>query len=87
MEPFVPTDERVINAFRQQIRVMEKIASLKEGDLHEWESNLNRTLNGMVCKTCSFKHLCAAMISGSDGKLMRQVEFSANSYGYQESSE
>lgn len=84
LDPFKPSDERVVNAFRQQIRVMEKIASLKEGSYEDWEQNLNRTLNGMVCKSCSFKHLCATMLNGSDGKLMRKVEFRANSYGYKE---
>jgi hypothetical protein len=84
LDPFVPTDARVVNAFKQQIRVMERIAGLKSGLISDWEDSNNRTLNGMVCKTCSFKYLCATQLNGSDGKLMRQVEFSPNSYGYKE---
>ena len=84
LDPFIPTDDRVINAFRQQIKVMEEIAHLKEGLISDWEESVTRVLNGMVCKTCSFKHLCAAMLSGSDGVLMRKAEFNPNSYGYKE---
>lgn len=87
LDPFIPTDDRVVNAFKQQIRVMEHIGKLKNGTLENWEESLTRTLNGMVCKTCSFKYLCAAQLNGQDAKLMRQVEFVSNSYGYQEATE
>lgn len=82
LDPFVPTDARVVNAFKQQIKVMVEIAGLKEGLVSQWEESVTRTLNGMVCKTCSFKYLCAATLNGQDGVLMRKVEFSPNSYGY-----
>ena len=82
LDPFVPTDARVVNAFRQQIKVMIEIAGLKEGLVSQWEESLTRTLNGMVCKTCSFKHLCATTLNGQDGKIMRMAEFNPNSYGY-----
>lgn len=83
-DAFVPSDTRIKNAFRQQVRVMEQIGKLKRGSLEEWRDNVNRTLNSMVCKSCSFKHLCAAELNGSDGILMRKAEFISNSYGYSE---
>lgn len=82
---FVPTDARVQNAFRQQFKVMEEIASLKTGPLSDWDADTTRVLNNMVCKGCSFKSLCTVELNGHDSTLMRKVEFKANTYGYQES--
>lgn len=83
-EPFVPTNERVKEAFRQQAHIMEQIGELKRGSLDDWNNGALRTLNQMVCKTCSFKHLCAVELNGGSGKLMRESEFQANTYGYEE---
>jgi hypothetical protein len=84
LDKFVPNDARVQEAFRQQIKMMEKIALLKEGTLEAWQDSLTRVLNGMVCNSCSFKYLCAADLTGQDTTLMRKIEFSKNSYGYSE---
>lgn len=83
-EEFVPSDARVVNAFRQQIKIMEKIGDLKRGTIEAWYEKNTRVLNGMVCKSCSFKHLCAADLDGQDTTLMRKIEFQGNTYGYSE---
>jgi hypothetical protein len=82
--PFVPSNERVVESFRQQANLMGKIGNLKQLPGDEWSQRSTRTLNTMVCKTCSFKHLCAVELNGGNGKLMRQAEFQANTYGYKE---
>lgn len=78
---FIPSDARVVNAFRQQYNVMLQIAGLKSSP-EEWQEQLTRVLSTMVCKSCSFKYLCAADLNGLDTKLMRRVEFRPNTYGY-----
>lgn len=82
--PFIPSNERVIESFRQQAKLMEVIGNLKQSDPVEWHKESNRTLNSMVCRSCSFKHLCAVELNGGSGSLMRTAEFQANSYGYKE---
>lgn len=80
-EKFVPTDLRVQNAFRQQYNQMVDISE-KKLNPDVWASNLTRVLSTMVCKSCSFKRLCAADLNGLDTSLMRRAEFQPNSYGY-----
>lgn len=79
---FVPTDERVKNAFRQQYKVMQEIAARKLLSPEEWHDDSTRVLSTMVCKSCSFKYLCTAELNGTDTTLMKRIEFSPNSYGY-----
>jgi hypothetical protein len=86
-DKFVPSDTRIKNAFRQQYRVMGKIAALKSQATAEWEENVDAVLSTMVCKSCSFKHLCAADLDGQDTKLMKLTEFRGNTYGYTETAE
>lgn len=85
-KPFEPTPERLRHAFLLQVRGMERIAKLKAGTLDEWanEVDLERVQNGMICKSCSFKRLCATEMSGGDATLMRKLDFTVNSYGYSE---
>ena len=66
---------------------MRKIADLKNGDLDEWRDNNLRTLNGMVCKNCSFKLLCASELNGQETTLAKRVDFRSNTYGYSEGDE
>ena len=82
--PFVPSNARIRQAFTQQVKIMNKIADYKEGKLADWKSNVTRTQNSMICKSCSFKPLCIVEINGGDGILMRKVEYNPNSYGYSE---
>ena len=84
---FTPTDARVKNAFRQQYNQMVTIADRKLLPEAEWQAVTSRVLSTMVCKSCSFKHLCAADLDGTDTRLMRQVEFNKNSYGYTEAAD
>ncbi len=63
---------------------MVAIADRKLLPVEEWEEKCSRVLSTMVCKSCSFKHLCAADLDGQDTTLMKKVEFRGNSYGYTE---
>lgn len=84
---FVPTPERLRHAFLLQVRGMERIAKLKRGTLDEWRNSvdLERVQNGMICKSCSFKELCALEMSGGDAKLYKRLNFQPNTYGYSDS--
>ena len=83
----VPTDKRVENAFRQQYAVTVEIAERKLAAAKGEEPPFTRVQSTMVCKSCSFKYLCAADLNGEDTTLMRKVEFRSNSYGYTETAE
>ena len=86
-DKLVPTDKRVENAFRQQYKVMVEIAERKVKEQAGEGVEPTRVLSTMVCKSCSFKHLCAADLNGEDTTLMKRVEFRANTYGYTETGE
>lgn len=83
-----PSDKRVQNAFRQQYEKMVEIGELKQ-DPDKWdqESSNSRVLSTMVCKSCSFKSICATELNGEDATLAKRVDFNANSYGYTETGE
>lgn len=83
----VPTDKRVENAFRQQYKVTTEIANKKLRVSKGEPVETTRVLSTMVCKSCSFKHLCAADLNGENTNLMKRVEFRANTYGYTETGE
>lgn len=78
---------RVMRTFKEQIATTERIAAYKELTLEEWSDRAIRVANNMVCKSCSFRDLCIAELNGSDGKLMRRVDFESNTYGYHEAEE
>jgi len=78
---------RVMRTFKEQIATTERIAAYKEMPLEEWSEKAVRVANSMVCKSCSFRDLCIAELNGSDGKLMRRVDFEPNTYGYHEAEE
>lgn len=83
-EKLVPTNERVQNAFRQQYDVTVDIANRKLAAARGEDVPTTRVLSTMVCKSCSFKSLCASELNGEDTTLMKKVEFRKNSYGYSE---
>ena len=76
-----PNDTRVQNSFLQQYRLMELLGGIKQRP-DPGPAEIDHTLNGMICRSCSFKTLCAADLSGVDTKLMKRVEFRKNTYGY-----
>ena len=87
ISPIPLNNSRIVRTFKEQINVTHRIARYKEMTLEEWDDNAVRTLNTMICKSCSFKDLCAAELNGSDGQLMRKVDFDKNTYGYKEAEE
>lgn len=84
---FTPTPQRLRHAFLLQVKGMERIAKLKRGTLDAWakEVDLERVQNGLICKSCSFKELCAIDMSGGDSKLYKRVNYQPNTYGYADS--
>lgn len=46
-----------------------------------------RTANKMNCDHCGFAELCAAELEGKDTKLMRELDFTENTYGYTDMNE
>ncbi len=78
-----PGNDRVKNSFRDLILSVEPISKFKAMPLDVWAVNVRRTAEQKVCtKMCNFKSLCVAELNGSDGKLIRQMNYEASSYGY-----
>lgn len=61
-----------------------EIAKHKASGLVEWEANVKRVGNNLVCNSCSFKELCAAEKGGSDGMAIRRNMYVPSTYGYVE---
>lgn len=83
LEVVKPTNARVQRTFYEQIQVTKGIVELKGLTLEEWERNVHRTSNKMVCSYCSFKDLCITELNGQSGQLMRETDFVPNTYGYE----
>lgn len=64
------SDRRLEQTFREHANLSGRIAGLKSQSLEDWEANIVRTANVMVCKSCSFKDLCANDIHGRSRDLM-----------------
>lgn len=69
------TSKRVSTVMREQIMVAQRIAKLKRMEREEWESRVVRVANSMVCKSCSFKDLCASDLNGQNSELLIQYEY------------
>lgn len=84
--PLELTPARLRHAFLLQTRNMERIAKLKRGTLEEWREavDLERVQNGMICKSCSFRLLCAMDMQGTDTTLFKKTNFQSNTYGYKD---
>jgi CRISPR/Cas system-associated exonuclease Cas4 (RecB family) len=79
------TSKRVQNSFKDLINSGKEILEFKSLSLEEWKDNTSRVANNLVCKSCSFRELCVAELNGSDGKVIREVDFEVNTrYGYVE---
>ena len=76
------SNDRIKNAFIDQIAMTQEIAHLKSLPIEEWDAKAIRSASSWNCKMCSFPVLCAAELSGSSGKMIRQVDYRPNSYGY-----
>lgn len=83
-QEFIPSNERIKNAIKQQVMLMQRIGKFKAGPVGEWRDSVTRVQNKMICNSCSFKAPCVTEINGGDISLMMQVDFQKNSYGYRE---
>jgi hypothetical protein len=85
--PVLFNRERDKRTYDEWIEVAYEINTLKEmNNLKVWESESKRVGNNLVCKSCSFKELCAAELSGGTGERIRQEMYEPSTYGYTERS-
>lgn len=85
LAPIHVTTPRIQNAFRDLVTASEDILSRKALELEEWKTKVSRVTNQTVCRSCSFKSLCAVEANGGDGKLERKYNYAPNTrYGYVE---
>lgn len=82
-----PSNARIRQTFLEQIEAARRVRERKMLPLEVWKAKSLRTANKMVCRSCSFKDLCIAELNGSDGELIRKLEFEPNTYGYSESND
>jgi hypothetical protein len=75
------TEARVLNAFREHIKQMHRIALFKTNP-DMWREEVTKTLSYMVCKNCSFKTLCQFELAGVDTTQLMQIDYVPNTYGY-----
>lgn len=64
------SQHRLDQTMREHARISGEIAGLKSLSLEDWEGQIYRTANMMVCRSCSFKELCANDIHGRPRDLM-----------------
>lgn len=69
------TDERVVNTFREQLMLTERVLRHKSLPQEEASQQAARIGNGMVCKTCSFNSICSAELSGFNAELVKRTEY------------
>lgn len=76
MIPTYPSNTRIIQSMREQIEGMDRIEKGIPFRL--------RTATKVNCANCQFRELCAADLNGEDTKLMKEVFFKPNTYGYKD---
>jgi hypothetical protein len=85
MPPVLFNRERDKRTYDEWIEVAYEINTLKEmHNLKVWEKESKRVGNNLVCRSCSFKELCAAELSGGTGDNIRREMYEPSTYGYTE---
>jgi len=73
--PVELTPARIVNTFKEHIKVSERIHALKILPLDQWEDKIVRTANGLACKYCDFAQLCTTDLNDRPRELMIQTEY------------
>jgi PD-(D/E)XK nuclease superfamily len=84
LTPIPLNNARIKRTWLEQIEGTQRIAQRKELPYELSEEQAVRSASKSNCRWCWFKNLCSAELQGSDGRLMRQVEFIPTTYGYVE---
>ena len=84
--PVYFNDTRIKNSILELIQEMRAIKELEETPADKRRLSI-RTANKMNCDHCGFSELCARELEGKDTKILRQLEFEENTYGYTEEEE
>lgn len=74
--------DRMRRTWYEQVEATLRVARRKDLELAEAKNSALRTVSKATCKACSFKALCIAELQGSDGNIIRQTEYTTNTYGY-----
>ena len=62
--PFKPTNTRIKTTMREHFIAADRIIALRNLGVEEWENNVTRVANKMVCQSCSFKDICINDLNG-----------------------
>lgn len=74
-------DNRIKESILDLIQEMRTIHQLELTPVNERRRSV-RTANKMNCGNCGFAELCARELEGKDTTILRQLEFTENTYGY-----
>lgn len=81
--PVRPTNAQIRQQMIEHVTVMRQI----EDNAADPDYIPLRTTNKMNCGHCGFIDLCQARLEGRDTKLLEQIDFEKNTYGYTEKEE
>jgi hypothetical protein len=78
-------NHRIVRSFQEQVHVTKQIARIKQLPVDQWDMEAVRSADVMKCsRMCSFTDLCITQLNGGSGKLMKEIDFKPNTYGYKE---
>lgn len=84
LEPVTPPDIKIYKTFKEFERVADQIFELKSKDPIEWEQRVARVGNNLICRSCSYKSICALEFEGHDATRTKKELYVPNTYGYNE---
>jgi len=87
LQEHTPNRANLERTWKEYYQVVQEIAHLKTQYGDNWENQVKRVGNQLVCRSCAFKELCAAEKDGSDGLRIRKEMYVKSTYGYVESEE
>lgn len=78
VSPVVANDIRIKRSFQEHLVTTEEIIQWEAGAQYATRNTNNN------CNYCDFRVLCGIELRGDDASLMKQTDFVANDYGYEE---
>jgi hypothetical protein len=78
VKPVRPNEIRIKQSFKEHLITTAKVIKFQNEDAEPTRNAGNN------CDYCDFKKICAIELRGEDASLMKQIDFVANEYGYEE---
>lgn len=71
----VPTNERILETFRQQVEVSREVSKRKKMTVAESSQTAYRSVDKIKCGMCSFQSICVGELAGSNTQLIRKTDY------------